>query len=127
MDKTSEKVLKYLIKSYKNNEFDCATITEKDLKKLNLSWCRFHDILTELKNNQMLKSIVSITNGEDVYLSQKAYSYFEIKRSNRRRFYLDLIISKISDIIVSFITALITAANWEKIVAFLSSLFANHN
>lgn len=111
LDKTSERVLKHIIKMSNNFPGIEVRISNKNfiMPKLSnmflISVCRF------LYDNGYLTDFrYSYSENDDlmVMVSYKGYAYFEYKKIKRIQFIKQLLISKVSDIIVAAITAYIT-------------------
>jgi len=126
LDKTSEKVLKFLVSESNNTgnkitvEFDTI-----DAWHLNMSFALFCSTCKFLQDNGYVEEFTLYFEQENgmLQLTFKGYTYFEYKRIEKIEFYKQLALSKISDILVSVITTITTIINWESIVEFFIKLF----
>lgn len=112
LDKTSEKVLKYIIANSENKgTLLVLFFNSSDSDKLNMSFSLFCSTCEFLQKEGYIKEFQLYYEQTDgrLFLTFKGYSYFEYKKIENLEFYKQLALSKISDIIVSAIVALITA------------------
>lgn len=93
------------------------------------SYYRFHDNFAFLRSHDFLSQDNSTdANGiqhfdDKVYISSIGENTYLIMKDKKVLFWKELLLSKWLDIIVSFITAAITCANWYEIAEFFSNLF----
>lgn len=112
LDKTSEKVLKYLISHCENiKSKSLVTFTPEDAGNVNLPFSLFCGSCELLEKAGYITELAIYyeEDGGRLLLTFAGYSYFDYKRIEKQEFYKQLAISKISDIVVSAIVALITA------------------
>jgi hypothetical protein len=123
LDKTAEKVLKYLIiKS--NHSIDTAIIVNNEfVDVINISADVFYAACEYLLETGYLKTFHTYyDSGACIILNYRGYSYFEYKKLENKLFYKNFALSKISDIIIAFITTIITAVNIETLISFFKEL-----
>lgn len=126
LDKQSEKVLKYIIDNthYEANS-EPQLIEGKDISNaLNIPMHFLSEICENLGKDNYIKCLSNdFSEVIAIYLKQKGLFYFENRKTENRLFYKQIALSKVSDFIVSFITAALTASNWDNLVSFFTSLF----
>lgn len=123
LDKQSEKVLKYAISQYNGNIGNDIVICSNDV---NLPYDTLNILCDNLYKNGYF-NLCKLPYCKDIpvtiTLTYKSLTYFECKKMEKHKYFIQLLSSKISDIIVSFVTAAITYIAMPYIVEFVSSLF----
>lgn len=124
LDKTSEKVLKYLIEKSNGLLNELIHIEDAEIEHLGMSTNIFYSACEHLHQNGYLADFATYIDVNAYFiLNYKGFSYFEYKKYEKRLILKDLLLSKTLDIIVAFTTAIITAINandiWEHIKSLL--------
>lgn len=112
LDKTSEKVLKHLISHCENiKSKSLVKFSPDDATNLNIPFSIFYGSCELLEKAGYVTDleIYYEEDGGRLFLTFAGYSYFDYKKLEKQEFYKQLVVSKISDIVVSAIVALITA------------------
>ena len=112
LDKDSERVLQYLInKISKEQDRMLIPISVIDSDALNMSFSFFSSVCQFLQTENYVQNVMLYVTDPAgrLNLTHKGFSYFEYKSMNKKEYIKHLLLSKISDIIVSFVVALITA------------------
>lgn len=126
LDKTSEKVLKRIIELCGEEPENHVYISHEDFNDPEMTDKLITAVCYDLEENGYITGVKHITSEYDkVYLrgKYKGYAYFKRKKINAREYNKQLALSKITDVIVAFITAVITYVLMPHISAFLASLF----
>ena len=114
LDKQSEKFLKYIIENHKDNQISDFL---KHYDKIDIHNDFIYDISKNLNDQGYITAITNIDNEIlCVILHHKGYVYFEAKHSKNIEFWKNLAISKVSDIIVSFLIALLTTVVTHRLL-----------
>ena len=114
LDKQSEKFLKYIIKNHKDNQI---TDFLEHYDKIGVSSDFICDISKNLTDQGYITAITNIDNEViGVILHHNGYIYFDEKRSKNIEYWKNFAISKVSDIIVSFLIALLTSVITHRLL-----------
>ena len=127
LDKTSEKVLSYLINKYEeNNQATVLLIDTSDAKRLDMSFNLFCSACDYLQSYGYISDFITYYDKVDgrLTLPYKGYTYFQHKKKIKLQYFMNLLLSKWCDIIVAFVTSVIVNINWDSIVEFVSNLMS---
>lgn len=122
-------IIKYVYKNtdnmYKeNNDLPPHLLAADVAKYFNISNAI---VLEEYLQSEIKQNIILIDKSTINYkisvVEQKTQIYLLNCHNENIKYFKDLLVSKISDIIVAFVTSVITCANWEHIVNFINTLF----
>ena len=108
LDKTSEKVLKHALSKYKGNMEESIKILPS---QFNIDYTELNQLCVNLQAQGYLTMYCYASEYEhgDIYLSHKGLKYFELKRKERFKYWLPIVISNIIAgiaLIISIITLL---------------------
>lgn len=92
------------------------------------SYYRFQRDISFLRSHSFILQSCDDTNGsnhyqDNIYISSIGENTYSIIRTEKILFWKELLLSKWLDVVVAFVTAAITCANWSEIVNFFSKLF----
>ena len=94
LDKTSEKVLKYALSKY---DGDMDKAIEISPSPFNIEHTELNHLCTNLQEQGYLNLYCFASDYEpgDIYLSHKGLKYFELKKKERLKYWLPIVISNI--------------------------------
>ena len=111
LDKTSEIILKCIISKCDGNPEVTVELTPEDFSTRKISYELLNSVCYDLCKSEYINPFAYgyIGSPLGITLTYKGYSYFEYKKIAKREYVKQLALSKLSDIVVSAIVALITA------------------
>jgi hypothetical protein len=115
INKDKEKILKYLLKIVSQTNqtyFDNPTPIYEHFEEMPL----FEDILNSLANDNLIKLVHPYDGFQTIKVLPEGLSYFEDKRAYRLIYIKELLLSKISDVIIAMVTSIIMyfVMDWIK-------------
>lgn len=111
LDKVSERILKVAIEKCKGNPHNEVTLTEKDFLFPKIKLSVISSVCMFLYENGYFSTCTYYYEGDTevtVTMKYKGFSYFDYKDISNKEFWKSLATSKISDIIVSVVAAIVT-------------------
>lgn len=111
LDKTSEKILRVIIKKCGNDLMREIDISHHDFIFPKMSNSFLNIVCQFLFDNDYISTLAYSNSDFDslkIVLKYKGYAYFQYKRISRINFVKNFLLSKICDIIVSAIVAYVT-------------------
>lgn len=126
LNKISENILQVLIKKCADNPDREVTLSENDFVFPKMRLNLLYSACSEMYKDDYIKTISILyptSKNIEVTLTYKGYCYFESKKAEKKEFLKRFLLSKISDVIVAFITSVLVNMNWNAIANFLRNLF----
>lgn len=112
LDKTSEKILRVIIKKCNGHPEQEVAISNKDLfSKMSVEL--IYSICEDLKKKEYIKCLSNLYDDETEItfaLTYKGYSYFEYKKLQKIEYFKQLLTTSICSLIVSLATTILTTA-----------------